>query len=466
MPLFLFTLALLLWPLAVNGRPFYSADSASYFRGGKLGFDTSLLILESPFRRAKPAAGENPQAIVSQATSNSGGARSPIYSLIVYLFRYPGEMLLALAIAQAAVVALMITIFRRFIAPRARLLPIVATTTALALVTSAAWFASYAMPDVFAGVAVAAAAIFTVYFGLLSKRLRCAFVALIAFCITVHGSHLPIVIIALIAGSVAGLGKQTLGWSRAATFAAPVVAGVAAILVTSYAAFGELSLAPKRYPIQLARSVADGPGAWYLRDHCAIEHYAICEVFGPNPPRNVGEFLWGDNGVRNRATPAQMDRIRAEETTIVRKAALTYPVEQVARSASNAALQLVRFGTKELVFGKELKGVDASLVQAGSDRPELKLVAKILIYLSFIASIVFLVAVRRKLTSWEIGLLWVVVIGMVTNAAVCGVLSGVAERYQGRVAWVLPVVAAMILLRLLNGAKPAETSAKVALAYR
>lgn len=462
--IYLFTLALLCWPLVINGRPFYSADSASYLRGGELGFKTGLAILERPFQRANPSAAEDPQAVVSQAISKSGGARSAIYSVVAYLFRGPGESLLALAIGQAAVVALMITSLRRLIAPQSELLPTLATTAALALFTSAGWSAAYAVPDIFAGIAVGAAAMLTVYFEALSNRLRCAFVALIAFCITVHGSHLPITIITLIAGSIVSFRPKRLSWRRAAIFASPVLAGVAAILVTSYAAFGELSLAPKRYPIQLARSVADGPGAWYLHDHCATEHYAICEVFGPNPPRNVGEFLWGDNGVRNRATPEQMDRIRAEESTIVRRAALAYPGTQITRSASNALLQVVTFGTKELVFGQEVMGDGRTLVQIGPDRSGLKVVGKILIYLSFIASIVFLIVVRRRVTPREMSLVGAVVIGLLANAAVCGVLSGVADRYQGRVAWVLPAVAVMIFLRLLRGTKPAETSANVTLA--
>ena len=43
---YLVTLVLLLWPLSVNGAPFYSADSASYLRGGAFGFDTGLLFLQ------------------------------------------------------------------------------------------------------------------------------------------------------------------------------------------------------------------------------------------------------------------------------------------------------------------------------------------------------------------------------------------------------------------------------------
>ena len=220
------------------------------------------------------------------------------------------------------------------------------------------------------------------------------------------------------------------------------------MLTTSYAAFGELSLAPKRYPIQLARSVADGPGAWYLRNHCATEHYAICEIYGPNPPRKVHDFLWGPNGVRYRASPEQTERIRAEDSTIVRRAALAYPGEQIRRSATNAFLQLFEFGPRDLVFGVRLAGEEPSLAQVHADQPMLKAAGGAIIYLSFLATIVLLVAFRRRLGSTDKAAIAVVAIGLLANAAVCGILSGVTARYQGRVAWVLPALGFIILARV------------------
>jgi hypothetical protein len=161
-----------------------------------------------------------------------------------------------------------------------------------------------------------------------------------------------------------------------------------------------------------------------------------------------------------------MDRIRAEEGTIVRRATLTHPIVQIRRSATNAILQFVRFGPRDLVFGTRMGGLGQpiSLRPVEPDRPALKAIGKLLIYASFITSILMLVAFRRRLTSREIGALAVVGAGLVANAAVCGALSGVADRYQGRVAWVLPTVAAMILLRVLGDGKKAVTHTKAALA--
>ena len=246
-----------------------------------------------------------------------------------------------------------------------------------------------------------------------------------------------------------------------------MVLAVAALLGTSYLAFGEASLAPKRYPIQLARSVSDGPGAWHLRDHCATERYAICEIFGPNPPRQVGDFLWSENGVRYRATPEQMERIRAEESMIVRRAAMEYPVQQLRRSATNIFLQFFYFGTDDLVFGDRIAGGtdDPTLVRAHPDDRLLKTASEVLIYLGFAASTVLLFAARQRLRPVEVAAISVATIGLLANAAVCGILSAVTDRYQGRVAWILPALALIILLRIRAETKPAATTtAKVATA--
>lgn len=465
---FLAIWVLLLWPLLVNGAPFYSDDSSSYLRGGEFGFHTGLSMIEqwwhSLIAASAPAAvAGDPKAAVAHAIAAAGGARSLIYSVATYLLRAPGVSLLFLAIAQAGTVAFSLTVLRSLVAPRSAVAPSMMVAAAVALFTSAAWYAAYVVPDIFAGVAIASAAALTVFFDRIGLTLRLALVMLAAFCITVHGSHLPVAFATLAAGGAANLWLHrppiAAGLRRALWFLSPIAFAVLALLSTSYLAFGELSLAPKRYPIQLARSVADGPGAWHLRDHCATERYAICEIFGTSPPRQVGEFLWAEGGVRARATPEQMDRIRAEESLIVRRAALEYPGHQIRRSVMNTLYQLVEFGPGDLIFGLELVGGEnPTIVTAAPDRPPLKSLGRLFIYFGFIGGIVLLFAVRRKLQRVEIAAVTVVGVGLLANAAVCGILSAVTDRYQGRVAWVLPALAFIILLRVWNGSKPVATS--------
>ena len=471
---YLITFLLLLWPLALNRGPFYSEDSASYLRGGGFGFNTGLLILDHWWQSimgtspAVDVAGGDPRRIVADAVAKSGGTRSVIYSVTTYMLRAPGGSLLGLAIAQAAAVALVISFLRRLIDPKSGFWSGLAVGVGVAFLTSAPWYAAYVVPDILAGVAIAGALALTVFFERTTIAVRLTLVLLVAFCILAHGSHLPVAVSVLGAGAAVNFWMQRAAFAgalrKAIWFVSPVLLAAAALLATSYVAFGEASLAPKRYPILLARSVADGPGAWHLRDHCATERYAICEVLGPNPPRKVGDFLWGENGVRYRASPKQMEMIRAEESIIVRRATLEYPVEQIRRSASNAFLQLFEFGPGDLVFGRIIVGEeDPVLRQARPDRPGLKTLGRAVIYLSFFASILLLLIRRRHLRPLEIGALGVTAVGFLANAAVCGALSGVTDRYQGRVAWVLPALALIILLRVRN-AERQPARAKVTLA--
>ena len=467
--IYLITLALISWPLVVNGSPFYSPDSASYLRGGAFGFNTGLHFLQNWWESlvtttsAMPADAD-PKAAVAGAVAEAGGIRSIIYSVATYFLRAPGISLLALVIAQAGAVALVVTCLRRLIAPQLGLGPSLAVGAALAALTSAPWYAAYAVPDILAGITIAAALALTVFFERIGIVLRVTLVALIAFCITTHGSNLPIALSVVIAGAVAHFTLQrpspTLAIRRSLWFLSPIFFAVVALLGTSYLAFGEPSIAPKRYPIQLARSVADGPGAWHLRDHCATERYAICEIFGTNPPRHVRDFLWSENGVRYRATPEQMERIRAEESTIVRRAAIEYPVEQLSRAASNTFFQFFAFGPDDLAFGRRIVGDldNPVLVRAHPDMIMFKTVSEVLIYFSFAAGIFVLVALRRQLLAVEVAAISVAMVGLLANAAVCGILSAVTDRYQGRVAWILPVLALIIWLRVRADTKPATAN--------
>ena len=473
--IYLISLALLLWPLAVNRSPFYSADSASYLRGGAFGFDSGLLFLQNWWQslvttKAALTAHPDAKAAVADAIAEAGGIRSVIYSVTTYLLRGPGNSLLALAIAQAGAVVLVISWLRRLIAPQLGLRPSLVVGAGLAFLTSAPWYAAYAVPDILAGITIAGALALTVFFDRIGIVMRVTLVALLAFCITTHGSHLPLAFCVIFAGAVANFTLQrpslALAVRRSIWFVSPIVLAIAALLSTSYLFFGEPSIAPKRYPIQLARSVADGPGAWHLRDHCATERYAICEIFGPNPPRRVQDFLWSENGVRYRATPEQMERIRAEESMIVRRAAMEYPVHQLRLAASNIVLQFFTFGPDDLVFGERIVGGvdDPDVVRTRPDSRMLKIVGEALIYLSFAASVALLFALRRRLRSVEVAAISVAAIGLLANAAVCGILSAVTDRYQGRVVWILPALALIIWLRVQAETKPQMRAAKTAIA--
>ena len=461
---------LLLWPSLLNQRPFYMEDSPSYVRGGETGIAIGIAMVREHLAPAPPAppatAGEGgaraPDATsaIDNAVAGAGGIRSVTYSLLAYLLRWPGNSLALLVLAQAALTAFAIRVVQRtFVEPSA------AEEAALAgfvgLLTTAAWFASFAMPDIFAGIAILLAVPLTLCPERLRLQTRIALVLVIAFAFTAHASLVAVVGAAAVAGLAARIvivsRKRILwvaGWALA-----PLALGLGALVAISFVSFGEPSVVPKRYPFMLSRSVVDGPGRWYLEEHCEQRRYAVCEVFPDEIPSELNAFLWG---LRERATPQQMERIRAEEVTIIQAAAQEYPLFQFQQAATNFARQTVKMGLAEVVFGRRLvpdeKG-RLALVDKGDGRHDLREFFEWVSTAMFFASLAYLLIVRRRLTPVELAAFLLIVLALLANAAVCGILSAVAERYQARAAWVLPVFASILWLRLRRSAAPTPVPA-------
>jgi hypothetical protein len=455
---FLLFTFMLLWPLSLNWHPFYVADSASYLRGGGTGIETGMLMLREWWQGLSGgsgvAANGGSGAAVNAAVGQAGGTRSLTYSLLTYLLRMPGQSLLALVVFQAGAVAVLVMMVQRLMAPDAAKPGQLCMIMAMALLTSAGWSAATAMPDIFAGVVLLGSIPLTLYLERLGFAERTGLILLLALAITAHASHLPLALATLLTGAAIRYVIRRPSRAEAVRDAfwilSPALLALAALFTLSYVGFGMASVTPKRYPILLARSIADGPGLRYLQEHCGTEKYAICEVFGTDFPTHPREFLWGPNGVRYRATPGQMERIRDEEWSIVRNAAVEYPILQLGTSTKNFLRQFASFGLGKVDFRAGLvvgPSGRVDLVDVADDRPRLRAWLSTVIYVSFGASLVVLLLLRRRLSNIERGALLIVVVGLTSNAAICGILSGVADRYQARVAWALPLLAMLILLR-------------------
>src|SRR5918993_1064781 len=350
----LFTLLatlLLSWPLLVFGRPAYIQDSAAYYKGGRAAVSFALGKLdrsEAATRGAQPGQeAALPTAPAEETAKDVSGVRSITYSVAAYLLSAPGVTLVLLTIAQAlATGALMVAALGAF-----GRLPAGRTTAALIVLagtTTVAPVAFFAVPDIFAGLLIGSMVLLAAVPSRLSAGVRLLCAGIATFAVTAHASHIPL---------AGGLTILRLGWIAISRFSrrpvprwtwawvvAPLLIGGLTALSINRIAFGETSLTSKRYPFALARSINDGPGRWYLEKHCPELRYAICDLYPHGLPRGGAlEFLWGKNGVVQRATPTQLDRIREEEPEIVLAAAREYSGHEVRRLTYNAAVQLITF---------------------------------------------------------------------------------------------------------------------------
>ena len=435
---------LLSWPLLVFGRPFYIGDSAAYYKGGHAAVSFALDKVDAPKIAAQPGQGAG-SAEPEKAAKEATGVRSVTYSIAAYLLSAPNAKLVLLVLMQAlAAGAVSVAALGAFGG-----LPVRRTTTAMVILAGTSTLATtcmFAVPDIFAGLLVGSMVLLTAAQARLSRAVKLLCVAIAAFAVTAHSSHIPL------AGGMTMLG---LGWLAIArhykqplprwTWAwviAPMVLGGLTNVAVNRVAFGEASLTAKRYPFVLARSVNNGPGRWYLEAHCHELQYTICKLY-PNglPKGGALEFLWGKDGVVERATPAQMDRIRAEEADVVLAAARAYPGYEVRKLAYNIVMQLVTF--RPNTYLHDLVKDDAGELQLTTvpqADPSIRRILGILAAISAAVGAVWLCWVFSRKSSFR-PLVALVFLGILGNAVTCVVFSAKAPRYQARVLWLIPLFA-------------------------
>ncbi len=442
---------LLLWPLILFGRPSYISDSASYLKGGKVAVEFVASKL-SPSSPEVPTSSAGPSA--AKASNSPGapgfreapkGARSVTYSVAAYLLRWPGIDMTALALVQILCAAFIgaVTLGVLGVVSWGRFLAVGAI---LAFATPLALSCAFVVPDVFSGFVIATLILMALFLDRLSVGARLVTGGITAFAVTAHPSIPPLALGMAILGLVImlvsrrfGLVRPRWGW---AWMIVPPALGLIANTAIGYVAFGEVSVAAKRFPTALTRSVVDGPARWYLEKHCATEHYAVCEVFGTQIPSTINDFLFYKWGLNGRATPEQMDRIRAEEAEIVMKAALEYPGYEAYNLSRNILRQLFRYDLGKSRFKEEL-ALDANGV------PELVLSNRqaqpVMVAVAMLNNIVLILCIAWAVLNWkrpdnrERFTVFLVIAGLVGNATIVVAFSSLASRYQARVIWVLPL---------------------------
>jgi hypothetical protein len=214
-------------------------------------------------------------------------------------------------------------------------------------------------------------------------------------------------------------------------------------MATSLFGFGEVSIAPKRYPFALARSIEDGPGRWYLEKHCKTESYVVCRYYPNGFPDRLSTFLWGAQGLIKRATPSDLEKIRAEELMIVSRAAALYPSQQLERSASNFIVQLLWIGIDPTYFMDHRMDPRGRLARAVSPAA-IPLSVWVQRIVAAISLAIIAINLRQAQHRTQVAVI-TAVLAIVVNAAICGLISAPDARYQNRVAWVLPVLACTLL---------------------
>ncbi len=441
---------LLIWPLILFGRPTYLlGDSLSYLKVGQqaVEFAAAKMSARMDHRALVPPSGASTaqMAPLSSPGADTKTSRSVPYGVAAYVLRSPGQDMTALALAQVLAASLICSIVTGVSGVKTRR-GFLSVALVVAIATPLAAFAAFIVPDVWAGLLLGGIILLITGLDRLSFGTRLLLSGIISFAVTTHASIPPLAAGMILVGAIVLLFGTRLGlrpvdnaWGW---LLIPPLLGFAATTAIGFISFGKVSVTGKRIPTALARSVSDGPARWYLERQCKAPRYAICEIFGTNIPKGVDELLFSKNSLRDLATAEQMDRIRAEERDIVIRAALAYPIVEIHNLLSAIKRQFLRFdlGLTNFKMRVALDKTGApQLVATGRDHTTTLHFIDYLTNLALALSVGWGAWMFNRLESRDRLTLLLLLIGITGNVVICVVFSAVAERYQARVIWLLPL---------------------------
>ncbi len=454
---------LMIWPALWSGAPTVFFDSATYYEGGGEAVEFFLDRSGLGALFASGAAGEGAAAGAAASGEPAGAGnsvRSVPYSVYLNLAIRLGGPIAAVA-PMALVTAWLLWLMLAPLRPPARLL----AGGIVTLATTAPFYAAQLMPDIQAAWLIAAPLVVMLRGGAVGGRLAAALGATATAAILFHYSHIPL---AAATGGVLSLWLLWRGRHRAAALAqVPLLLALALNLAMSLVMAGSgndaagpadrpeaaaektgpaVSIAPGRVPVLLARLLEDGPALHYLSSTCPENGFAICEVYD-RLPESSHEALWGPDGIRQQATPAQMRRISAEEMALALRVLAHDPLGQIRASAANTGAQLVRFGLEDLRFARiAILGPDEMEIDPVRAPPGLFATVET-VQIAVLAAAVLLLLLAGLRVPAARAPICLLAAGLLANAFVCGALSAPAGRYQGRVIWLVAATALALCAR-------------------
>jgi hypothetical protein len=509
--------AILMAPALVWGRPFVFGDTPYYWAwGGDI-----LDALQRPWPHPGQlwVTGRSLHGWGSGAHDTTPAdlrfsltfltARSAFYAVPLNLLINAGGLWLVAGL-QSLVAAWTIRVTTRAAAPGSTNLMFLGLALVLAAVTSLGFETAYAMPDVFGGLALLAAAVLITLPDRLDRVQRAGLAVAVLYAVLCHAENALNMAAAIALGFLLQW-RAGVGWRRAAMRVVPTAAALVVGLVTVTcgglimgAVFGRPAHMP---PFAADRLLADGGAQSFLRQACPNIGLAACDLADRAPaPADYYNWVYPLEGPpppaladSNRYILDQFDRLQArhvsdaeadhrerfvrEQGRLILGGLASDSLREAKAAFTNGAITFVNFGvdhnldTVQALAQAGRSGMRADIDQilpGGVECPRPGAAscgqfdldrARPIQYGAVIGSLVLLgVCGFRRTTAptRELASFMLLITGLVlANAFLCGALSGPYSRYQSRVEWLIPLCALLLLnqwLERMRGAAGAPSA--------
>ena len=454
-------LVLFLWPAIYNGQPFFSPDTSAYVRG----FDAGVVWLtgrESAWTTWASAANatQGPSGRSLQSPNFIIAGRSASYGALLYLGELLGGLWASVALQAAlalAAVSLTLKHFKLLNLPNLLL-----TAGTLGLASSLPFFASFLLPDVFAGLAILAAANLLALGDRLERWEFVFWLSILTVAVVFHPSHLAILVVLLGAAIIVRLLTKKISRVGTMALALAAVIGFASEIGFALAVEKVLNIQVSRPPILTGRIIADGTGAAYLREKCPQAGFVVCK-FVDRLSSNSDAFLWEPNGAYMPAQISERKALGMEQLKFAAAVLVYDPMGQITATLSDGLQQLKMIGLSDISAGAEqafpgLPRLHADHMASSQLRKQnfpIEFFSQLTILVaifSFVFVAVALITHWQAVTTAQKVFYFLIFLSQPLNALICGGLSGPHERYQARLTWLIPLAALLLYFQLREAA--------------
>ncbi|MFN7131685.1 MAG: hypothetical protein ACK4N5_06355 [Myxococcales bacterium] len=381
------------------------------------------------------------------------------YGMVFYVIRKltMWESLWASIIVQLLFVSSVFVRATRVLAPELKPKLRLALYVVLGL-TSLPWYASQFMTDSLlpSAALMLAMALFSDVPGRLERAFYFASTIVIA---TTHYSVPPILTLVFGAAALLLLTLRRSGWKPVAGLGALVVGCWIAIPLLHYSFTQKAIYSRSTHNVLMSKLYSFGLLERFKQEHCPSAEYKLCGYDGAFSG-TVGFYLWSGPIIKHLGG---WDDSREESMKVVKRVAKDHPGLVLWGAIKDFGEQLVTFKIGDTLFRIPTDDtIDITLKtryprdhkQFARSRQQhqklplktvtwIQLVVAILSFAGAIAAAVHL-AMRRAWTREKLAVALFLLAFMVANAAVTGILSNPADRYQARVIPLLVMIAGIV----------------------
>jgi hypothetical protein len=343
---------------------------------------------------------------------------------------------------------------------------LMATVSALAIGSGISWFSGRIMPDVFTG--LAPLTIFVILFGGDHWRHRWLAPAMLVITSMIHLSHMPLALGTVLAMTPIAMATRGLchGMRRAMlALGAPLLAIVIAATANMAVGRGFHPL-PQSSRFLFGRLLDAGLAQPVIRQACATRPMMLCDLGDYTGPDAGQRYLWRPASPLPAMARANPQQLEADEAAIVWQTLSSRPAEVLGEVTSSWGRQLLAIDPADGVnpwpnsmqitrqidrnFSAQADAYHQSLQQR--DMIDSLAGASGTLRLAILPLIPFLFwALARKGLGTVAALGMTAMIGVALNALICSALSGVFDRYQSRIEWLIAFWAIVAILALGSG---------------